>query len=38
MANHFDYWAQHGFGSDYNYQVFAVEAFSGSGSASVSVS
>ena len=38
-ANHFKVWAQHGFGnSNFNYQVMAVEAFSGSGSASVTVS
>ncbi len=39
VANHFAAWSQHGFQpGNYNYQVFAVEAFSGSGSASVSVS
>lgn len=39
VGNHFDYWAQHGFGnSDFNFQVMAVEAFSGAGSASVTVS
>ncbi|KXL49718.1 glycoside hydrolase family 11 protein [Acidomyces richmondensis BFW] len=38
VGNHFNYWAQHGFGDSYNFQVMAVEAFSGSGSASVSVS
>ena len=37
MANHFEAWAKFGFGSDYNFQVFAVEAFSGSGTASVTV-
>lgn len=38
MGNHFSFWAKHGFGSSYNFQVMAVEAFSGSGSASVTVS
>ena len=39
VGNHFDFWAQNGFGnSDFNFQVMAVEAFSGSGSASVTVS
>lgn len=39
MANHFDAWAAQGFpSSSFNYQVMAVEAFSGSGSASVTVS
>ncbi|GIZ44751.1 hypothetical protein CKM354_000794100 [Cercospora kikuchii] len=38
-ANHFKYWATKGFGNgNFNYQVFATEAFSGSGSASVTVS
>ncbi|PSK46579.1 endo-1,4-beta-xylanase A [Elsinoe australis] len=38
-SNHFNFWKQHGFGnSNFNYQVLAVEAFSGSGSASVTVS
>ncbi|KAF1952124.1 endo-beta-1,4-xylanase [Byssothecium circinans] len=38
-ANHFAVWAENGFGnSDFNYQVVAVEAFSGEGSASVTVS
>lgn len=38
-ANHFNYWAQHGFGNgNFNFQVFAVEAFSGSGDASVTMS
>jgi endo-1,4-beta-xylanase len=37
-GNHFNVWKQHGFGSSYNFQVMAVEAFSGSGSASLSVS
>ncbi|KFY12213.1 hypothetical protein V491_06876 [Pseudogymnoascus sp. VKM F-3775] len=37
-SNHFSFWAEHGFGSSYNYQVLAVEAFSGAGSASVTVS
>ncbi|KAL1583316.1 hypothetical protein WHR41_08063 [Cladosporium halotolerans] len=37
--NHFAAWAKHGFGnSNFNYQVVAVEAFSGSGSASITVS
>jgi endo-1,4-beta-xylanase len=39
MANHFNAWSQHGFkAGDYNYQVFATEAFGGTGSASVTVS
>ncbi|KAJ5190129.1 endo-1-4-beta-xylanase 3 [Penicillium cinerascens] len=39
VANHFNFWAQHGFGnSDFNYQVMAVEAWSGAGSASVTIS
>lgn len=39
VANHFNFWAKHGFGnSNFNYQVMAVEGFSGSGSASVTVS
>ncbi|KAI4726916.1 hypothetical protein E4T49_05328 [Aureobasidium sp. EXF-10728] len=39
MSNHFNAWAQHGFkAGDYNYQVFAVEAFGGTGSANVKVS
>jgi endo-1,4-beta-xylanase len=37
-GNHFSFWAQHGFGNSYNYQVMAVEAFNGAGSASVTVS
>ncbi|KAF2730735.1 glycoside hydrolase family 11 protein, partial [Polyplosphaeria fusca] len=38
LDNHFKLWAQHGFGNkNFNYQVMAVEAFSGSGSASVSM-
>jgi endo-1,4-beta-xylanase len=38
-GNHFNYWRQHGnFGSSFNFQVMAVEAFSGSGYATVSVS
>ncbi|KAH8819267.1 endo-1,4-beta-xylanase A [Xylogone sp. PMI_703] len=37
-ANHFKFWASHGFGnSNFNYQVVAVEAWSGTGSASVTV-
>ncbi|KAH8799463.1 endo-1,4-beta-xylanase A [Xylogone sp. PMI_703] len=37
-SNHFNFWAQHGFGnSNFNFQVMAVEAWSGSGSASVTV-
>ncbi|KAK6442557.1 hypothetical protein LTR95_001218 [Oleoguttula sp. CCFEE 5521] len=36
-GNHFAVWAKSGFGSSYNFQVLAVEAFSGSGSASVTV-
>nr|ABM55503.2 endoxylanase [Aspergillus versicolor] len=39
VANHFEAWAQHGFGnSNFNYQVVAVEAWSGAGSASVTIS
>lgn len=39
VGNHFNFWAQHGFGnSNFNYQVMAVEAWSGSGSATVTVS
>ncbi|KAK0250921.1 hypothetical protein LTR91_003048 [Friedmanniomyces endolithicus] len=39
VGNHFNYWRQHGnFGTSYNFQVFAVEAFNGQGSASVTVS
>ncbi|KAJ5397506.1 endo-1-4-beta-xylanase 3 [Penicillium cosmopolitanum] len=39
VANHFNFWAQHGFGnSNFNYQVVAVEAWSGAGSASVTIS
>ncbi|KAJ5556953.1 endo-1-4-beta-xylanase 6 [Penicillium frequentans] len=39
VANHFNFWAQHGFGnSNFNYQVMAVEAWSGAGSASVTIS
>ncbi|KAI4717437.1 hypothetical protein E4T48_06356 [Aureobasidium sp. EXF-10727] len=37
-GNHFAYWAKYGFGNSYNFQVLAVEAFSGTGSASVTVS
>ncbi|KAH0382767.1 endo-1,4-beta-xylanase, partial [Aureobasidium melanogenum] len=37
-GNHFAYWAKYGFGNSYNFQVMAVEAFSGTGSASVTVS
>ncbi|KAK5174819.1 uncharacterized protein LTR77_001902 [Saxophila tyrrhenica] len=38
MANHFQAWAKFGFGnSDFNFQVMAVEAFSGAGTASVTV-
>jgi endo-1,4-beta-xylanase len=38
-ANHFNAWAKHGFANkNFNFQVLAVEAFSGSGSASLSVS
>ncbi|ORX38865.1 concanavalin A-like lectin/glucanase domain-containing protein [Kockovaella imperatae] len=36
MQNHFNYWAQHGFPNrNFNYQVLAVEAFSGSGNANM---
>jgi len=39
LANHFSAWAQSGFTpGNFNYQVFAVEAVSGTGSASVTVS
>nr|Q12549.1 RecName: Full=Endo-1,4-beta-xylanase 5; Short=Xylanase 5; AltName: Full=1,4-beta-D-xylan xylanohydrolase 5; Flags: Precursor [Aspergillus niger]AAA99065.1 xylanase [Aspergillus niger] len=39
IANHFNFWAQHGFGnSNFNYQVMAVEAWNGVGSASVTIS
>lgn len=39
MSNHFNAWSSHGFQpGNYNYQVFAVEAFSGTGSARVTVS
>ncbi|OKP12897.1 Endo-1,4-beta-xylanase B [Penicillium subrubescens] len=39
IANHFNFWAKHGFGnSNFNYQVVAVEAWSGTGTASVTVS
>ena len=39
VANHFNAWKQYGFQpGNYNYQVFAVEAFSGTGSANVQVS
>jgi len=39
MANHFNAWKASGFqAGNYNYQVMAVEAFSGTGSASVTVS
>ncbi|TKA70215.1 Endo-1,4-beta-xylanase 1 [Friedmanniomyces simplex] len=38
VGNFFNYWAKHGFGSSYNFQVLAVEAFSGKGSASLTVS
>ncbi|KAK0821576.1 hypothetical protein LTR75_000662 [Friedmanniomyces endolithicus] len=37
MGDFFIAWAKHGFGSSYNFQVVEVEAFSGSGSASVTV-
>ncbi len=38
-GNHFNFWNQHGFDSgNFNFQVFAVEAFSGSGDASVTMS
>ncbi|KAJ5558811.1 glycoside hydrolase family 11 protein [Penicillium sp. DV-2018c] len=38
VGNHFNFWAQHGFGnSNFNYQVMAVEAWSGSGSAEVQI-
>jgi len=38
-ANHFNYWAQHGFvPGNYNFQVMAVEAFNGKGDASITVS
>ncbi|GAM41927.1 endo-1,4-beta-xylanase Xyl11A [Talaromyces pinophilus] len=37
-GNHFNFWAQHGFGNSYNFQVMAVEAFNGAGSATVTVS
>ncbi|KAF2641833.1 endo-1,4-beta-xylanase [Massarina eburnea CBS 473.64] len=38
-SNHFAVWAKNGFGnSDFSYQVMAVEAYSGSGSATVTVS
>ncbi|KAK3116111.1 hypothetical protein LTR53_003847 [Teratosphaeriaceae sp. CCFEE 6253] len=37
MGNFFTAWAKNGFGSDYNFQVLAVEAFSGSGTASITV-
>lgn len=39
VANHFAAWKNYGFSaSNFNYQVFAVEAFSGTGSASIKVS
>lgn len=39
MANHFNYWNQHGFQSgNFNFQVLATEAFNGKGHASMSVS
>ncbi|KAG8627562.1 hypothetical protein KVT40_005045 [Elsinoe batatas] len=39
VANHFNAWKKSGFAaSNYNYQVFAVEAFGGSGSANLQVS
>jgi len=38
VGNHFAFWKKHGFGSTYDYQVLAVEAFSGAGTASVTVS
>ena len=39
VANHFAEWKKSGFSaSNFNYQVFAVEAFSGTGSASLKVS
>lgn len=38
-ANHFNAWAKHGFANkNFNFQVMAVESFSGSGSASITVS
>lgn len=38
MANHFAYWASKGFkNNNFNYQVLAVEAYSGSGTASMKV-
>ena len=38
-ANHFNAWAKHGFANkNFNYQVVAVESFSGSGAASITVS
>lgn len=43
LSKHFNAWKQHGFANgaanpDFNYQVFATEAFGGTGSASMSVS
>jgi endo-1,4-beta-xylanase len=39
VANHFAAWKNYGFSaSNFNYQVFAVEAFSGTGSANLKVS
>lgn len=39
MGNHFSAWAKHGFANkNFDFQVMAVESFSGSGSASLSVS
>ncbi|KAI7497750.1 glycoside hydrolase [Hortaea werneckii] len=39
VANHFKAWGNYGFrASDFSYQVFAVEAFGGSGSASLAIS
>ncbi len=43
MANHFNAWKKYGFANgatnpDFNYQVFATEAFSGTGSVSTTVS
>jgi len=39
VGNFLNYWRAHGnFGTSYNFQVLAVEAFSGKGTASVTVS
>ncbi|KAK3675705.1 hypothetical protein LTR78_004346 [Recurvomyces mirabilis] len=39
VGNHFNYWARSGFGNgNFNFQVFAVEAFNGKGSATVTMS